>query len=628
MLPREERLCDGYGSVVSHERVQCHEMRKPYTHRTIRSIGVFLQMIGTVVLITILATALVYRNVRGVGYLNFVHHANEFVGSTRSSLLSRSYSSNFVHSKPATQTDDASKSDFSSVSIRFQDFMKFKSVSDFLETKGLGQGSPLEDLAKYVPMLIHVKYNRALMEGDIGTTAGDGYIGFAMQYKNTENDDFSSAYNIVLSSNGTLIAVSPMFHDYKHWNHFNAIKMHGDNMLLGAVNVNQSQVGPALLWNWKNSKKDTNDYTDSGENWIYSELVAEVDSHDIQWAYKSESIWSTSNDCGYTLYDISSGNKLNEATFPESLIKDPNHIQLIEEDTKMVISARVQNAIVYVNVPDASIEWIAGGDNGTFTIIGPDGSVLKPGSSYWSGQHNVEYFGNGEFMIFDDQSKVESSGDGQVELGNRSSRLLVVQIDSEQKIATVTWEYYTGYWTPIYGDNDQLPTRNLFSVDWPATVYDSNGATPGTFPKYDCRVFEITRNKDIAWQAAVTSIPGSKEKDVWSGWSIYSAERFYSFPLLYSATCTANENFLSIVFKTHSKYKEANAFPGNYTIARHDELVLATGAFNFRAHWLETRISETVYMMANEIVTCQGISVKVTDRFGASSQLELEARVV
>lgn len=594
-----DKVSGGYGAVTSDFTDERHGTRNRHCSRSrlfpgSQCIGISSLVIGTVLILTVLSSSSAYRNTRGTGFdLNSL-------------------------------ADDTYQYERISVSIRFQDFMKFKSVTDFLETKGAGEGSSLEDLAKYVPMLIDVKYNRSLMEGKVGAAASNGYIAFAMQYKNTKNSEFSSAYNIVLGSNGSLIAVSPIYQEYQEWNHFNAMKIHGDNMVLGAINVNQSQVGPALLWNWENSKLGTSDSDATGPNaWTYIEVLEEVDSHDIQWAFNNESIWTSSNDCGFTRYDISTGDTEQIYEFPESLVKDPNHIHFIRKDEKVVVSARVQNAILHIDVADSSIDWIAGGDNGTFSIIDTDGVVWPPGTSYWSGQHNVEYFGKNQYMMFDDQSHVSPSGDSQSQIGEKSSRLLIVEILPEKKIARVLWEYYTGYWTPIYGDNDQLPTGNLFSVDWPASVYDDSGEDPGKFPKYDCRIFEVTRSKEIAWQAAITSIPGQKENiDVWEGWSIYSAERFYAAPLLSLATCTATEKNMSIKFVTHSKYKEANSFPGRYTIQTSNSRVLGAGDFFFEPYWLQKSVVHSIDLLDDDSITCLDIVVKVTDRFGSSSLLQ------
>ena len=106
------------------------------------------------------------------------------------------------------------------------------------------------------------------------------------------------------------------------------------------------------------------------------------------------------------------------------------------------------------------------------------------------GQHNVEYFGDHEYMMFDnayDPSAGTFVGD---------SRLLVVQVDEVAATATVVWEYKLGYNSSVYGDNDRLPTGNLLGSGWPGR--------PTANTTFDAQIVEVVRETgELAWSAEV-----------------------------------------------------------------------------------------------------------------------------
>ena len=62
--------------------------------------------------------------------------------------------------------------------------------------------------------------------------------------------------------------------------------------------------------------------------------------------------------------------------------------------------------------------WTVGGMNGDYVLYDLDGTKYHAGHSLWVGQHNAEYFGDDEYMMFDNQYEQ-----------GESSRMLVVEID-------------------------------------------------------------------------------------------------------------------------------------------------------------------------------------------------------
>ena len=109
----------------------------------------------------------------------------------------------------------------------------------------------------------------------------------------------------------------------------------------------------------------------------------------------------------------------------------------------------------------------------------------------------------------------------------KSSRMLIVGINSTTMKAKELWEWKTGEYTPEFGDNDRLPSGNLLGCYWISDYNVSEWSYEGF--EYDTRVLEIVRSTKLpAWRF---SVQGSKCKngvcDLESKgtWKVYSAER-------------------------------------------------------------------------------------------------------
>ena len=74
------------------------------------------------------------------------------------------------------------------------------------------------------------------------------------------------------------------------------------------------------------------------------------------------------------------------------------------------------------------------------------------------------------------------------------------------------------------------------------------------------------------------------------GWFFYSIERFYDGPLVFNATCSAQDGALA--FSTVNAFKQANVYGGTYTVtdaSSGDEV--ASGELAFAAHWRATNVT-------------------------------------
>ena len=60
---------------------------------------------------------------------------------------------------------------------------------------------------------------------------------------------------------------------------------------------------------------------------------------------------------------------------------------------------------------------------------------------------------------------MNNKGDSEKQAAEES-RLLIVKIDEDIKTAKIVWSHGMGAWTPIYGDNDKMPSGNMLGTMW------------------------------------------------------------------------------------------------------------------------------------------------------------------
>ena len=109
----------------------------------------------------------------------------------------------------------------------------------------------------------------------------------------------------------------------------------------------------------------------------------------------------------------------------------------------------------------------------------------------------------------------------------KSSRMLIVGINSTTKRAKELWEWKTGEYTPEFGDNDRLPSGNLLGCYWISDYNVSEWSYDGF--EYDTRVLEIVRSTKLpAWRFSVQGKKcdnGVCDLTAKGTWKVYSAER-------------------------------------------------------------------------------------------------------
>jgi len=483
------------------------------------------------------------------------------------------------------------------------DLRAYAPVRKYLEERGVTS----ENLFEYVPRKITVKYHPSRVAAELGDDAGKGALVLNLVHRNDSNGEgsYASSYLIVLNYSGAVLQVRPSGGKWSGVGmamgqrleysstpvRFDALRMRDSQYVLLAASVNASaDTGPAFMYDWRadrmlqlgagdwGAKGSAADIGWVSKNAVLSETGGSGNRHSFDETHHRalsgevplefvravnrtiESIetaaailaspdddestdprtggafWRTSS-AGFDKYDAVTGALLSRVSQDPSVVSGVNHVQVLA-DGSSVLSGRATNSFVKVDGSGAT-QWVCGGPASTLEIIDRDGTVYPPGSGDqpWYGQNQVEYHGNGEYMLFDNSFEVASA-----EYMSSSARLLIVKIDEVAATAAVEWEYEVGHQTAMFGDNDQLPSGNLFTTDAPR-MYDIDKA----HTQYDTRVYEVTRNKEVAFELLVSGAEckltkcedRSPKGNTPSGWSMTSVERFYFTPIVNGVHCSS-----------------------------------------------------------------------------------------
>lgn len=468
------------------------------------------------------------------------------------------------------EEDDANE--YTRVLLTDGDFVKFESVVNWLNDLEIDLDNS-EELWKYVPKKMIIEYDANLVHKDIGLQAFKGYVLFNLINMDANTGNYTSSLLVFMTLDGNIEKIYPTF-AIEDSLHFCGLKLRDPETVLLAGNGGTSEFGHQYLLKWG-----------SGE---FKKIAGgnTANCHDMMWAYKGDATWQPGSSSEGTIEyrNASTGRKIS-VTKLEPYAKDVNHAQPIEKDSVVIASSRLTNAIIKANVNAGSVKWVAGGEYGSFEIHTLSGEKKEAGSNLFVGQHNAEYFGENEYMMFDNNYKT----------GN-TSRLLIVKIDVDNLRMTELWEYinapYPWGYTPYFGDLDRLPTGNLLGCFWP---YKLSGKVYEEVD-YEARAIEIVRDtKETAWRMDVYGRNSCSERictrNNAEGWKMYSIERFYTAPLVYNVTCTPGTRHAEILFKTVNNFKQNDEFEGTYKLKDSTQKLIKEGTFMYLAHWRATTVT-------------------------------------
>lgn len=187
--------------------------------------------------------------------------------------------------------------------------------------------------------------------------------------------------------------------------HYMGIKLLSTTELLLAANVNETQTGPAVAFEWP-----------TGRTRVVAE--AKADAHDVQ-MHRGE-LWRLSGNA----LEADGTPRIFDA--PEFRFGSVNHWQIFG-DNRALVSDKDSSRFALFNA--SGLEWIAAGA--------------------FRGQHNVEFTGS-EYVLFDNGCLKPGCDRGR-------SRLLTLNESFHE-----VWEYEVPF-TPNFGDHDKTPLGTVGS---------------------------------------------------------------------------------------------------------------------------------------------------------------------
>jgi hypothetical protein len=498
-------------------------------------------------------------------------------------------------------------------------------VDEYLKSKGISDDSTEDEILQWVPSALVIRMWPSRVQQSIGIDAEGGRVAFNIANSDGAEGYYYSSFLITTDLRGENINVtvvedmtgSTPDSDYGV-THFDGLKlMDPDTLLLSGNTDPYEESGPPMVFDMSTGviSMMTQGTQQSGT------------AHDIQWqplAGESAGVYRTLG-AGFGLFSTEDGSQI--AAFESTIFDDVNHAQVLHERGYAIVSSRMTSSFSKYDMNAGEVVWTCGGHDGDFVLVDGNGDEHQAGSSsLFHGQHNVEHFGDNEYMLFDNNFNYSSN----TFIGGSNSRLVILNLDEDALTATEVWALELDDQTSIYGDNDRLPSGNLLGSSWP-TVIDASSEF-----QYDARIFEIERGtKDTAWEMFIIGQRCTHPEDASSGcvrssmggypsgWSMYSVERFYDAPLVWNITCALGDDDGGSIlnFNTHNNFKMNGYHNGTYKIFNEGTNGAANAAgqtdpvveqtFSFEPHWRSTYISVSV----QQSVTTDGM-ITVTNEWG------------
>jgi hypothetical protein len=403
--------------------------------------------------------------------------------------------------------------------------------------------------------------------------------------------------------------------------------------------VKPSRIASSEIYVGHNSK-DSEDGTAGTFNWrdgTHTKIPGGEtgNSHDLAWSHVyDDGLWVYTKEASDTIEMMNTVTGERDAFvititdgFPDSWVSsaDVNHLQLMGGDTRVVLNSRTFSAFMRTKdfEPDytmegveTTVEWIVGSVNGTMDLIDLDGTRYNVGTdeyndlldgtaSLWAGQHNLEFFGEKEYMMFDNQYDDDTG----VFFG--PTRLLVVEVDEDEMTATLTWEYQLGYGSDIFGDNDRLPTGNMLGCAFNTDESDDDDES-----MFTAEIFEVVRDGAYDKTQAFSM-------KVWGtgNWRAYSVERLYDAPIISEKSCSDG----TLSFVAYNNFKLSNHYTGGVKVTASNDAYEATiydHMVTFSAHWRPTDVSIDVGSSCDAgctITLSNAVGDEATEDFACSS---------
>uniref|UniRef100_A0A7S2Y0Y9 Uncharacterized protein n=1 Tax=Fibrocapsa japonica TaxID=94617 RepID=A0A7S2Y0Y9_9STRA len=185
----------------------------------------------------------------------------------------------------------------------------------------------------------------------------------------------------------------------------------------------------------------------------------------------------------------------------------------------------------------------------------------------WYRQHKGQHLSDKYFSLFDNHITKDKG----VFQDDRDSRMVVVELDMDQKIAKEVWAFDTGDQSKIYGGADVVPSGNVLGNSWPTYVDPTDWDH-----QYHVNLWEVAPDGQIAWRVSFrgfnpfnpsdysstyihTSVP---EEEAPVGWVSYNLERIYDAPVFSQPCLMTYQGYQYIQFYAFNSIRTQADMPG------------------------------------------------------------------
>ena len=449
-------------------------------------------------------------------------------------------------------------------------------------------------LEQYLPEELVFTWNPEKLGGSLGRAAGGWMFTCFNQYT---LDTSTSSLLVVFNASGYIRAATimpsslPYDSDGLEVDDLSRVTVDGmrlftpDVMLL-LSNSGRIKAGTPYLWEWRT---EVAPYVIQNPD---TDII--IDSHASSLSYdaplgtnKFYALFDLNpNSTGLARYDTVSG-KEDEVRHDVYLSPDyPNHIQYLDGDAFVLTGNKEASPEVcsffLMDQDSQDVIWCVGGANSDFAMFDIDGSPVGAARNYsfWNVNHGLEYFGDGEYMVFANSRNAT----------DLRSRVAIVDLNFDTMVARVVWDFPLPY-TFVYGDADRVPTGNVLTNHWPTVMTDTI--------TYEASVLEVTRPADaaeplVAFDLKVYGSTGNASRygadpaaEQVVGWAAYAVEKFFDEPLVGRVDCTGTR----LSFETWDLFKMNNPYAADYAVLDADGAALQSGSFTMKAMWRTSSVS-------------------------------------
>ena len=167
----------------------------------------------------------------------------------------------------------------------------------------------------------------------------------------------------------------------------------------------------------------------------------------------------------------------------------------IDYDDNLIISDRRSSQLIKIHRTTGSALWILGGPLNSFEIV-------NDSFEGFSKQHDARRLDNSNILLFDNGNNHEPP----------TSRVVEYQIDEENMIATLVWEFFNPYGdlSASMGSVQRLPNENTL-INW------------GNIPTMGARIMEVDSNNNIVLEL---------EFDIGSCYKVRKSDWGFNIPMI------------------------------------------------------------------------------------------------